>query len=116
METLTPLLLGIPRMSPNRITDDLDRVDLYKEIRDGQNRVDWPQRVIFQDEVRNPELTAFRFYGSDQMKWVVLVASGLDDMREEMVAGTVLRLPPASWIRERIRKMGVDPRPIPDAE
>jgi hypothetical protein len=91
----------ISRLSPYNITDDLLRSDLYREIRKGND--DWPKYEIQPDEVLKPELAAYRVYGTDQLKWVVLIAAGLDDMREALEAGTKIQLPPIVWIRERIK-------------
>ena len=89
------------RLSPYNIADDITRADLYREIRKGAD--DWPEREIQPDEVLMPELIAQRFYGTDQLKWVILIAAGLDDMREELPAGEKIRLPPRAWVRERIK-------------
>lgn len=89
------------RLSPYNIQDDLIRVDLYREIKAGNP--DWPLYEIQMDEVLRPELTAYRHYGTDSLKWVILLVAGIDDMREAMEAGVKLRLPPKVWIRQRIR-------------
>lgn len=91
----------ISRLSPYNITDDLMRVELYREIRNGDPS--WPEREIRLDETLMPELVSSRHYGTDELKWVVLVSAGLDDMREALEAGTTIKLPPVTWIRERIR-------------
>jgi hypothetical protein len=88
-------------MSPYSISDPLVRAGLYREIRQGAN--DWPQYTIKPDELLMPELTAFRHYGNSELKWVVLVAAGLDNMRGELTAGQVVKLPPPIWIRQRIK-------------
>lgn len=92
----------LDRLSPYNITDDLVRSDLYREIRAGDPT--WDVYEVQPDEVLKPELTAYRYYGTDTLKWVVLIAAGLDDMREAMVAGTRLSLPPTVWIRNKIRQ------------
>jgi len=91
----------ISRLSPYNIPDDLIRSDLYLEIRNGSDT--WAAYEIQPDEALRPELIAHRFYGTDLLKWVVLIAAGLDDMREQLDVGTTIRLPPTSWIRERIK-------------
>jgi hypothetical protein len=91
----------LSRLSPYNVTDDILRSDLYREIRQGNDS--WPTYEIQPDEALMPELTAYRAYGTDQLKWVVLIAAGLDDMREQMEAGTKIKLPPTVWIRERIK-------------
>lgn len=91
----------LSRLSPYNITDDLLRADLYREIKKGDDT--WPTYEIQPDEVLRPELVAYRVYGTDLLKWVILIAAGLDDMREQLEAGTLITLPPTVWIRERIK-------------
>lgn len=98
--------MTLSRLSPDNITDDLLRADLYRDIRKGND--DWPQYEIQPDEVLKPELTAHRAYGTDQLKWVILIAAGLDEMREALTAGTKIQLPPIVWIRERIKHYAGD--------
>ena len=93
----------LSRLSPYNIESSLIRAELYREIRTGQaSRADWANYVIQPDEVLRPELAAYRYYGQEGLKWVVLVATGLDDIREELVAGETIYLPPLAWIRQRI--------------
>lgn len=96
----------LSRLSPYNITDDLLRSDLYREIRSGNDS--WLEYEIQPDEVLMPELIAYRFYGTDLLKWVVLIAAGLDDMREALEAGEKIKLPPTVWIRERIKHYAGD--------
>lgn len=96
----------LSRLSPYNITDDLLRSDLYREIRTGKDG--WPEYEIQPDEVFAPELVAHRFYGTDLLKWAVLIAAGLDDMREVLEAGARIKLPPTVWIRERIKHYAGD--------
>jgi len=91
----------LSRLSPYNIEDDLLRTELYREIRAGAD--DWTQYTVLPDEILMPELVAYRHYGSRDLKWVILIAAGLDDMRGVLEAGTVLSLPTLPWIRQRIR-------------
>lgn len=93
------------RLSPYNITDDLVRGELYREIRSGAVYMapGWIEHTIQPDERLMPELVAYREYGTDALKWVVLIVAGLDDYREAMEVGAVLRLPPLVWIRQRIK-------------
>lgn len=107
------------RLSPYNITDNLTRSDLYREIRNGNPS--WPTYEIRLDEVLRPELISKRHYGTDEMKWAVLVAAELDDMREPMEAGKKIKLPPVTWTRERIRywraqELNIDVADLADAE
>ncbi len=91
------------RLSPYNIKDDLVRGELYRDIRNGQDNEDWTEYEVSLDEVLMPEKIAHRYYGIDSLKWVVLVAAGIDDMRDRMEAGSTLRLPSLVWIRQKIR-------------
>jgi hypothetical protein len=50
-----------------------------------------------------PELIAHRFYGTDKLKWVVMVVAQLDDLREALPVGETIWLPPIVWVRQRIK-------------
>jgi len=94
----------LSRLSPYNIPDDLTRSDLYREIRAGQAASnDWLVHEIQPDESLRPELIAYRRYQTDLLKWMVLVAAGLDDMREALESGKTIKLPPVVWIRDRIK-------------
>jgi len=94
----------LSRLSPYNITDPLIRNELYREIRNGQTQSGngWTEYEIQPDERLRPELAGYRIYGSNDMKWIILIASGLDDMREALEEGSTINLPPAVWLRERI--------------
>jgi len=95
------MVTTIARLSPYNITDPLIRSALYREIRAGNPN--WPVYTIQPDEVLRPELAAYRHYGNEDMKWVVLIVTGLDDFRESLEGGEQISLPPAVWVRERIQ-------------
>jgi hypothetical protein len=90
-----------PRLSPYQIEDDLVRAALYREIKKGN--VLWPKHEIQPDEVSRPDLAAHRIYGMGDLKWVVMILTGLDDPRNDMTAGVVISYPSVAWIRERIK-------------
>jgi len=88
------------RLSPYNIEDPLVRAELYREIRKGNTA--WPTYETQPGETLLPELAAFRHYGMEGLKWVVMIAAGLDEPREAMESGITLQLPPIPWIRQRI--------------
>lgn len=93
----------LSRLSAYNITDTLARADLYREIRNGQAANNgWTEYVIKPDERLRPELAGYRAYGSNDMKWIILIAAGLDDMRGSLEEGMTIKLPSANWLRERI--------------
>ena len=91
----------LSRLSPLNIEDDLLRGRFYREIQQGQ--FDWDEWEISLDELRMPELISYRYYGTQALKIIVVVAAGLDDMRGELAPGTTIKLPPIKWVRSRIR-------------
>jgi hypothetical protein len=93
----------ISRLSPYNIEDDLVRSRLYREIRDGQNATEWPVYTVQPVDELRPEFIAYKVYGTREMKWLIMIAASLDDMRERIEAGTALRLPKAVWVRKRIK-------------
>ena len=95
----------LSRLSPYNIKDDLLRVNLYREVREGQTQdlQDWTEYTVQPADVLRPELVAYKHYGTASLKWVILVAANLDDMRESLPAGAVLKLPPVTWVRLRIK-------------
>lgn len=95
--------MALSRLSPYNIKDDLRRAELYREVRKGQSDLSWFKYTIQPADALRPELIAYKVYGNAEMKWLVLIAAGLDDMRSTLSAGTDVRLPTAAWVRQRIK-------------
>lgn len=96
-------LARVSKLSPTNISAPLYRAGLYREIRDGDPS--WATYEIQPDESLLPELTTERVYpglGAD-LKWVVLIAAGVDFARMAMPVGETIALPPVAWLRQRIR-------------
>ncbi len=96
----------ISRLSPYNIKDALLRARLYEEIRDrqvGDYEDDWALYEVQPADALTPEFVAYKVYQDDKLKWVVLIAAHLDDMRERLDVGVILKLPPTYWLRQRIR-------------
>ncbi len=93
----------LSRLSIENISDSLVRARLYKEIREGQEDDEWPIYTIEPADELSPDFVAYKVYGTAELKWLILIASGLDDMRERMDSGLELRLPPVAWIRQKIK-------------
>lgn len=97
------------RLSPQNIKDPLLRTELYREIRNAQldrkyrDADSWAYYIIQPSDVLSPDLIAYKVYSLDTLKWVILLAAGLDDPREKLQAGTTIWLPKTTWLRERIR-------------
>lgn len=96
------------RLSYMNIDDRILRVELFREIRKAQTAekyrgTEWGSYEIQPADVLSPELIAYKCYGLDTLKWVVMVAAGLDDPREQLQAGETIYLPKTSYLRERIK-------------
>ncbi|WP_163836753.1 hypothetical protein [Spartinivicinus ruber] len=89
------------RLSPLTIQDPLLRTQFYKALR--SPLPDWQRHEVALDEVLMPELISLRFYGTPQLKKIVVIIAQLDDMRGALKAGTTLQLPPIKWIRQQIK-------------
>lgn len=93
------------RLSPLNISDPLVRVELYREIRNAQasRQTDWTAYEVQPADSLMPELIAYKVYKLDTLKWVVMIAAGLDNPRERLKEGETLYLPSTAWIRDRIK-------------
>lgn len=91
----------LSRLDPANIKDILIRSRFYKELKQGKS--DWEEWEVSIDEIKMPDLISLRYYGTDQLKKIVAVCAGLDDMRDELKSGSIIRLPPVKWVRTRIR-------------
>lgn len=91
------------RLSPLTIQDPLLRAQFYKALRNPLP--DWQSHEVALDEVFMPELISLRFYGTPQLKKIVVIIAQLDDMRGTLKAGSTLQLPPIKWIRQQIKAM-----------
>lgn len=98
-------------LSPLNIPDPLLRVELLREIRLAQidskyrrESKEWQSYMVQPIDTLSPDLIAWKVYQFDALKWVVMVAAGLDDTRERLQSGEILYLPSTFWLRERIRE------------
>lgn len=73
---------------------------LFRELRTPQD--DWTDYEVDPNEEYDLYKIAYRFYGSVEYWWVIAVVAKLDNPLDRLEAGTVLKLPPASWIREKL--------------
>ena len=91
--------MALSRLSPENIPDELKRAELYRDIRNAEGFA----YEVQPDETKRPELIAYRYYQTDELKWAVMIAAGLDDPRQEIEAGIKITLPSVVFIRERIK-------------
>ncbi|EIA0033893.1 hypothetical protein K6Z85_004474 [Salmonella enterica] len=100
----------LSRYDDRNITDPILRAELRKEVlamceSNDQNLTNY---YVLPDEEYRPDLLAFRVWGTEDLRWVVTLASGNEDESQPMVIGRKLKLPPAAWIREMIRHFQYD--------
>ena len=96
------------KLSYLNIENRLLRVELFREIRAVQEQPskrnsNWGAYIIQPGDVLMPELIAYKVYGLDTLKWVVMVAACLDDPCERLSEGTTIYLPKTAYLRERIK-------------
>lgn len=94
------------RMDIYLIPDNLYRAALYRELINQTpyiSKEHWYEHTIQPGEVLMPELIAYRVYGDERLKWVVLITAGLSDYRQAMEAGNTLTLPSQEWLLDRIK-------------
>lgn len=105
------------RLSPENIADVLLRTELYREIRAAQEKElekGWFTYEIQPSEILMPELIAYRAYSLDTLKWVILIAAGLDDPESDWRPAPCSRFPPrhgsgsASAIMPPWKRRGVE--------
>ncbi|MCY2267801.1 baseplate protein, partial [Klebsiella pneumoniae] len=59
--------------------------------------------TIKPDEVYRSDLSAFRCYGNEELRWVFRLLVGHESETEAMPVGITLTVPPVAWIRDRMR-------------
>lgn len=96
------------RLSPLNITDPLLRAELLRDIRLAQldpkyRNEEWKSYTIQPGDYLSPELIAWKMYSIDTLKWLVMVAAGLDDSRDVLESGRTVYLPSPVWLMERVQ-------------
>jgi len=89
------------RLSPQNITNDFVRARFYREVQNGSP--DWDSWEVSIGEELSPELVSLRYYGTPALKMIVVIASGVFDMRGSLKVGRPISLPPTRWVRDRIK-------------
>lgn len=102
------------RLNALSITDDLIRAELYRRVREGQSNPEWTEYTTDDTDRLRPEGIAYKVYGVDftALKWIVCIAAGLDDWRDELEPNITIRLPSAAWIRKQIRELNQTERKL----
>lgn len=97
------------RLSDMSIEDDIIRAELYKRIldylNDANNNAHIRYYEIKPDEETRPDLVSQRHYGTQELAWLISLASGLDDPCEPLMIGCEIDLPPQSVVRSMIREV-----------
>lgn len=74
---------------------------LIREIR--QPADSWHRWEVRLEESYRADLIAYRYYGTASAKEIVLAAAGIDNPAQRIPAGVKIPLPPAVWVRQRIK-------------
>ncbi|QUM78777.1 baseplate wedge protein 53 (plasmid) [Moritella sp. 24] len=97
------------RLSDMSIEDDVLRVELYKKvlnyIESTANIDDIILYEVKEDEQHRPDLLAYRVFGNDDLRWLVMLVAGIDDDFEAIPAGYDLAFPPLAIVRTMIREV-----------
>lgn len=96
----------LSRLSDLQIEDDVLRAMLYTDVLElvrDESQTDVTTYTLLVDEEYRPDLVAHRVYGNPVMRWVISLVADVEDEAEPLPIGTLLRLPSAAWVRERIR-------------
>lgn len=96
----------LSRLSALNIEDDVLRAYLFSDVlaqAADESITDVTEYEICPDEQYRPDLVAFRVYGNADLRWVVSLVADVEDEADPLPVGSVLRLPYAAWLRERIR-------------
>ena len=95
----------LSRYADSNISDPILRADLRKVLMlmCESNDKNLTIYYVLPDEQYRPDLLAYRMWGIAELRWVVTLAAGLEDESQGMTVGKKLKLPPAPWIREKIR-------------
>lgn len=96
----------LSRLSALLVEDDILRSYLFAAVLEysaDESNNEVLEYEVHQDEIYRRDLAAYRVYGNADLRWVFSVVADSEDESEPLPEGMVLRLPPASWIRETIR-------------
>lgn len=95
-----------PRLSDLSIEDHIWRVQLRKKILDYiRAGKDLTLYEVRQDERVRPDLTSYRVYGVEDLRWVVVLVAGNDDEFSPLPVGYRLQFPPIVVVRQFIREV-----------
>lgn len=96
----------LSRLSCLNIDDDILRSYLFADVIEYSQDETNTDAILYEikpnDQYR-PDLASFMAYGTVDLRWVISVVADVEDEADPLPVGTVLRLPPAAWVRERIR-------------
>lgn len=102
--------MSFSNLDDRQVSDPIIRAYMRKVVLSMCNSYDdnLTQHYVTADEVYRPDLVSYRVYGTAELRWVVSLAGGIEDEAEGLAEGELLKLPPAAWIREQIRKFSAD--------
>ncbi|MEB7891866.1 baseplate protein [Hafnia alvei] len=103
-----------PRLDDRCIADPIIRSFLHREVIaqsqlfDGSNIT----YTIKLDEAYRADLVAYRVYKNSALRWVVKLVAGHESEMESLPVGDDIILPPAAWIRDRVRHYADTPEVV----
>lgn len=93
------------QLSDENVSDLVLRAQMYKDIlSDVESGVQAAQtHEVKEDEQYRSDLIAFRFYGRNDVSWLVDLMSSREDIAEPHVIGMKILLPESVYIRSKIK-------------
>jgi hypothetical protein len=93
--------MTLSRLDRANYGGSLVQAHLFKELRTPQD--DWTDYEVDPNEEYDLYKISYRFYGTIEAWWVIAVIAKLDNPLDRLEAGTVLKLPPLSWVRDKLK-------------
>ena len=92
--------MTLSRLDRANYGGSLLQAQLHKKLKTPQD--DWTDYEVDPNEEYDLYKISYRFYGTVDAWWVIAIIAKLDNPLDQLEAGTVLKLPPASWIRDEL--------------
>ncbi len=96
----------ISRLDIENIEDQVMRVQLYNELR--KDSIDktfdtYTTYVVKADEANRPDLISYRAYQTPELKWLVSLLAGQNDLKDDIKIGLEIVLPEKIYVRQRLQ-------------
>lgn len=77
---------------------------LFKALRNPTE--DWTEHTVQPNEEFDLYKISYRVYGTTEAWWIIAVCAKKDNPLEKLPAGTSFKLPPLSWVRDKLKNPG----------